>query len=238
MTFKSKIISFILGCVIAILLFNTRELYMNGIELSQTNQSQKEEIEQLEGNNIRLISENQILNNNLIESKICTTQDKLNLIEPFRLSDKRTYIQVYNSIMAKADSPPETIYDYTTDEEFDMICRVIEAEGGVCDLNGKINIATVIINRYNASTSNETWTDILTKHNQFTTVLNGSYKRVEVSDDTRLALQYAFLFGSPEIGDATYFRSEMDNAWHDSTDTLEKIYADKWHTFYREIKEE
>ena len=237
MTFKSKIISFILGCVIAILLFNTRELYMNGIELSQTNQSQKEEIEQLEGNNNRLISENQTLSDNLIEAKICAVQYKLDLIEPIKLSDRRAYITLYNSIMAKADSPPETIYNYTTDEEFDMICRVIEAEIGCGSFDDKIRVATVIINRYSASTSNETWTDILTKHNQFTTVLNGSYKRVEVSDDTRLALQYAFLFGSPEIGDATYFRSQMDSvSWHDKADTLEFVYFDSKHFFYREVK--
>ena len=236
MTFKSKIISFILGCLIAILLFNTRELYMNGMKLSTENNKQKEEVITLNSNITRLVSENQVLSNQLIEAKITTTQTKLDLIEPFKQSDKRTYIQVYDSIMTNVDSPPETIYDYTTDEEFDMICRVIEAESGICDFNGKVNVATVIINRYNTSTSNETWIDILTKPKQFTTVLNGSYKRVEVSDDTKLALEYAWLFKSPEVGDATYFRSQMDNSWHDKANTLEFVYFDGKHFFYREIK--
>lgn len=170
----------------------------------------------------------------LAEDYISLSTQTLQSIEPLRAYDKQAYMIAYDEMYDLLINPPETIYDYTTDEEFDMICRVVEAEIGNGNIDNKINVATCIVNRYIAS--NESWIDILTEANQFTTVSNGAWKKVEVSESTKLAVEYSWLFPNEYIGDATYFRSGGDS-WHDSCDKLEEVYSDGKHTFYR-LKEE
>lgn len=135
----------------------------------------------------------------------------------------------YNGIYPMLINPPETIHDYATDEEFDMICRVVEAEISNGIIDQKINVATCIVNRYNSS--DMSWYDILTEEHQFTTVENGMWNKVEVTESTRLACEYAWLFENEEVGNATYFKSGLDS-WHDSSDKLEEVYEDGKHTYY------
>ena len=141
----------------------------------------------------------------------------------------------FDRIYPNLIDPPETIYYYTTDAEFDMVCRVIEAEIGVGNFDQKINIATCIVNRY--QNDDKSWKQILTEKHQFTTVSNRAWKKVKVTEDTKLALEYAWLFKNKQIGNATYFRSGKDSGgWHNTSKNLKKIYFDGLHYFYEEKK--
>ena len=187
-------------------------------------------ISSLQQDKVTLNSANVQLANDLISLSSQTVQS----IEPLREYDKQSYMMAYDNMYGLLINPPETIYDYTTDEEFDMICRVVEAEIGNGSINQKINVATCIVNRY--ISDDTSWREVLTEDNQFTTVSNGAWENVEVSESTKLACEYAWLFPNEYIGDATYFKSGNDS-WHDSCDKLEEVYDDTLHTFYR-LKEE
>ena len=185
------------------------------------------ELTTLSENNLSLNNENIQLSNELM----ALSDQNLQSIEPLREYDKQAYMMMYDEIYYTLNERPQTIYDNTSTDEFDMICRVIEAEIGNGNIDQKINVATCIINRY--LNNDTTWYEILTENNQFTTVSNGAWNRVEVTESTRLALEYAWLFPNEELGDATYFKSGSDS-WHDNCDKLEEVHDDKKHKFYVE----
>lgn len=200
----------------------TRANYEKQINLQQVSINELE----LENNGL------QIANIDLSAQLKSNTIDYLSIIEPIKYTDKKAYLTLYKNIIEYATDQPEDIYSCATKEEIELICSVIEAEAGICDFNGKTSVANVIVNRY--MNSDKTWTEILKADGQFSTISNGSYKRVTISDDTRLSLEYAFLFGDDKSKDAMYFRSGGDNdSWHNSSDKLEEVYFDDFHHFYR-----
>jgi hypothetical protein len=122
------------------------------------------------------------------------------LIEPLKEYDKKEYLIQYKNILETYSDyidQPETIYDYTTDEEFDLLCRVVEAEIGIGNFDQKCNVASSIINRYFSETFPNDWKYLLfQKRNgvyQYSSVGNGLYRTVEVSEDTILAIEYSFM---------------------------------------------
>lgn len=203
----------------------TRVNYEKQINLQQVSINELE----LENKNL---STQEIALNEQIEQLYSVAMDEMELIEPIKYTDKKVYLTLYKNIMSTAPDQPEDIYSCATKEEIELICSVIEAEAGICDFNGKTSVANVIVNRY--MNSDKTWTEILKADGQFSTISNGAYKRVTISDDTRLALEFAFLFGDDNSKDATYFRSGGDNdSWHNSSNKLEEVYFDDFHHFYR-----
>lgn len=97
------------------------------------------------------------------------------------------YKAIFNKYADYLD-PPETIYDYFSDEEINLIHRVIETECFSSDFESKVHIANVIFNRYELCEDEfgKTITDIITKKNQF------DYSRTEITQDTVLACEFAF----------------------------------------------
>lgn len=61
-----------------------------------------------------------------------------------------------------------------TDEEFDMLCYVLQGEVGNCSEQSKIAVANVIINRVKTGRFGSSISDVLTAPNQFTAI-NGYY---------------------------------------------------------------
>ncbi len=78
-----------------------------------------------------------------------------------------------------AFDPPETIYDYYTDEELALFFRVVQAEvGDEYTFEQKANVASVIINRLNHNQFGESMFEVLTP-DQFETIHNKRYKKSE-----------------------------------------------------------
>ena len=166
------------------------------------------------------------------------TTDKVE-IEYRQLVDRRTvteewYVEYKNFINLHSDEydSPETIYNCFTNEELDLLFRVVQAEiGDEYTFEQKVNVANSIFNRlYSDKRSfayQETLLEVLRK-DQFSTISNNRYKRVKVSDVTRNACEYAFYF--PDTTDGALF--------FDSNGSLnyEFLFNDGAHTFYT-IKE-
>ena len=161
-------------------------------------------------------------------------------IEPLRLYDKQAYIIAYLNIIKDLDDAPEQPQDVMSADEYDMFCRIVEAEIGNGNFEQKCGVASAIINRYNSEVFPDSWMEcFMQKSNevyQFSTVGNGMYKNVDVTFSTRNAIAYSFMIEDMAQG-CTFFRSGTSDTWHDKSDKLEKVFSDTKHTYYK-LKEE
>lgn len=123
-----------------------------------------------------------------------------------------------------------SIYDEYTQEELDLLFRVVQAEIGDYSFEQKCNVVSVIFNRieYNKQKPHEFSNSLggILVPNQFSTISNGRIYSVVVDEDTVLACEYVYLFGDTANG-ALFF---------DSNGALEssykKIFNDGAHNFY------
>ena len=82
------------------------------------------------------------------EIAIQEMQEKISEIES--IEDNKEWFLAYKDIVfeySEIINPPETIYDCLTEEEINLICRVVETETFECDFVSKVNVANVVFNR-------------------------------------------------------------------------------------------
>ncbi len=145
------------------------------------------------------------------------------------IEDKKEWFIAYKSIIEEYSyiiDPPETIYEYFTEEELDLLFHVVQAEiGDECySFEQKANVASVVFNRLYHEKFPDALSEILV-YDQFSPISNGRYKEVEVAEDTILACEYAF-----EIEDTT------DGClFFDSNNALnyQFVFDDGAHNFYK-----
>lgn len=127
------------------------------------------------------------------------------------------YIE-YKEIISEYEyylNEPNTIYDYYTEKELDLLFKVVQAEAGdECSFEQKTHVASVILNRLSDARFPDSIFDVLTK-DQFQCIADGRYKKVTVSDITILSTEFAF-----EIMDTTY-----GCLFFDSNNTLSYQFA-------------
>lgn len=130
------------------------------------------------------------------------------------------------------------VYDLP-DEELDALLRIVEAEAGNEDEEGKLLVANVVLNRMNAEVFPDTVTGVVLQKekgiSQFSPVANGSYYRVKVSEETISAVGRA-LMGEDISQGALYFvaRKYADSGkmkWFD--DNLTYLFVHGGHEFFK-----
>ena len=143
-----------------------------------------------------------------------------------QIEDKKDWYLAYKGFL---EDYPEfdrgsSLYDRYNDEEIYMMQRVIETEVYGCDFDAKTNVASVILNRIEGDNNfPDDAITVCTAPGQFV------YTRKQISEDTKLALEYA-----AEIEDTTngalYFNSmEPMDSWNGRT----RIFTDHvGHSFY------
>ena len=142
------------------------------------------------------------------EIAIQEMQEKMSEIES--IEDNKEWFLAYKDIVfeyAEWIDPPETIFDYYTEDEVRLICRVVETETYQCDFDSKVNIANVVLNRIESGEFGEAVEEVITTESQF------AYDREVITEDTILAVMFAFEFEDTTNG-ATYFHS------NEKTDTF------------------
>ena len=155
-----------------------------------------------------------------------------NCIEPLRLYDKQAYIIAYIEMIKTMEDAPEMPQDVMSAEEYDMFCRIVEAEIGNGSFDQKCHVSSAIVNRYYGSTFSNDWMELFTQDNQFSTYSNGSYKRMEVSQSTELSIAYSLMIEDTAQG-CEFFRSGDKEMWHDKSDNVEFVFSDEKHKFYK-----
>ena len=182
---------------------------------------------------VEVVEEQPVVEEIIIEEPIVVevppTREQL-MFEDFealtQIEDKKDWYLAYKGFL---EDYPEfdrgsTLYDRYNDEEIYMMQRVIETEVYGCDFDAKANVASVILNRIEGDNNfPDDAITVCTAPGQFV------YTRKQISEDTKLALEYA-----AEIEDTTngalYFNSmaPMDS-WNGRT----RIFTDHvGHSFY------
>ena len=127
-----------------------------------------------------------------------------------------------------------------TEEELEVLLRIVEAEAGCEDEEGKLLVANVILNRLNSPKFPDSITEIVFQREngvaQFSPVYDGSYACAEVSEETIKAVGRA-LKGEDISDGAMYFAArkyaEDDRMrWFDEKLTL--LFRYGGHEFFKE----
>lgn len=96
------------------------------------------------------------------------------------------------------------------DEDYDILLRIVEAEAGGEDEDGKLLVANVVLNRMNSEVFPDTVKDVVMQRSsrgaQFSPVASGRIWKVEVSEETITAVQRA-IEGEDISQGALYFAS-------------------------------
>ena len=121
-----------------------------------------------------------------------------------------------------------TLDNYFTEKELNLFFKVVEAEITEGNFDAKVNVANVILNRYYTGDYGATLIDVLNRK-QFESVLNKRYERVEVTEDTKLACEYAFMYEDTTQG-AIFFESLSGDTHQSYADYL---FQDGYHKFYK-----
>lgn len=94
-----------------------------------------------------------------------------------------------------------------TEEERDLMARVVMSEASVLNGDGKIAVASVIVNRALAKGFPDTVKEVIEQPNQFSTADNG-----EPTEECYLAVESALLFEAYPW-DMFWFRTDYPHSW-------------------------
>ncbi len=126
-----------------------------------------------------------------------------------------------------------------SDADYDTLLRIVEAEAGGEDENGKLLVANVVLNRVESSLFPDTVTEVVYQKEygvcQFSPVGDGRIDRVTVSEETRRAVERAVYDGEDLSKGALYFAARSAAAsdrmaWFDRN--LTWLFAYGGHEFY------
>ena len=122
-----------------------------------------------------------------------------------------------------------------SEEDYNTLLRIVQAEAGVCDDKGKILVANVILNRVKNPKFPNSIRGVVYQSNQFSPVSNGSINRVQVTQDTVECVDRA-LAGEDYSQGALFFMNRGKSrrgaaGWFDRS--LTYLFSHDGHEFFR-----
>ena len=121
-----------------------------------------------------------------------------------------------------------------TDEDYQVLLRIVQAEAGFCDPKGKILVADVIINRVLSGKFPDSVKAVVYQPSQFQPVSNGTINTVKVTAETIECVDRA-LAGEDYSNGALYFMNRRASgsaaSWFDRR--LTYLFAHDGHEFFR-----
>lgn len=215
------------------------ESYNNDIDINTTMIAQAEEVVENETELIVVEEEENEEENKIEEMEVEETEsDTEDFYEVKRqelldkqddiasIEDNKEWFLAYKSLIDEYSEwidPPESIYDYFDDDEIYLMQRCVETETFEQDFDSKVNVASVILNRLESEEFYDSVYDVIVP-GQF------AYGRKNISEDTVLALEYAFMIGDSTDG-ALYFHSNDKTATFNNASYM--FTDDSGHHFYK-----
>lgn len=191
----------------------------------------------------------------LLTSWVCMRELKINRIAAnpaFRMEyldesmaeDKHSFIEMVMSVSSGQRVVDYEVLEHTMkyqllDKDYEALLRIVEAEAGGEDQDGKLLVANVVLNRVNSEIFPDTVLEVVMQKEQgiaqFSPTVDGRYQRVKVSEDTKKAVERA-VYGEDISQGALYFcaREKADSAnmqWFDRK--LTKLFAYGNHEFFQ-----
>ena len=121
-----------------------------------------------------------------------------------------------------------------TDEDYQVLLRIVQAEAGICDPKGKILVADVIINRVLSGKFPDSVKAVVYQPSQFQPVSNGTINTVKVTAETIECVDRARA-GEDYSNGALYFMNRRASgsaaSWFDRR--LTYLFAHDGHEFFR-----
>ena len=137
----------------------------------------------------------------------------------------------------EADAETGRIYE-VSEEDYDALLRLVEAEASGEDIKGKLLVANVVLNRVKSGAFPDTIKEVIYQRQngraQFSPVATGKIDRVAVSEETVEAVERA-LCGEDESAGALYFVAPAcadagNHQWF--RDNLTLLFSYEGHEFY------
>ena len=191
----------------------------------------------------------------LLTSWMCARELKINRIAAnpaFRMEyldesmaeDKHSFIELISSVSSGQRVVDYEVLEQTmkyqlSDKDYDALLRIVEAEAGGEDQDGKLLVANVVLNRVNSEIFPGTVLEVVMQKEQgiaqFSPTVDGRYQIVKVSEDTKEAVERA-LYGEDISQGALYFcaREKADSEklqWFDRK--LTRLFAYGNHEFFQ-----
>lgn len=116
--------------------------------------------------------------------------------------------------------------------DFEILCRITQAEAGGEDAKGRMLVVNVIMNRVKGRSFPNSIKDVVFQESQFEPTRNGAYDKAIVSESTKVAVAAA-LHGEDHSQGATYFRTTngaTPDCWHERA--LTALFSHGGHRFY------
>ena len=123
-----------------------------------------------------------------------------------------------------------------TDDEYQVLLKIVEAEAEAEDIKGKMLVANVVLNRMECGFGGYTISDVVFARNQFEPISNGRFFRVTPSESTIEAVERV-LKGEDESQGALYFMSRTGASWSGVRwfdNNLKFLFKHGGHEFYTE----
>lgn len=137
------------------------------------------------------------------------------------------------------EAAAETVRIYeVSEEDYDALLRLVEAEASGEDIKGKLLVANVVLNRVKSGAFPDTIKEVIYQRQngraQFSPVATGKIDRVAVSEETVEAVERA-LCGEDESAGALYFVAPAyadagNHQWF--RDNLTLLFSYEGHEFY------
>ena len=195
--------------------------------LESANTSLQTHCDELEIANQEFVNATIEMQNKIINDKCNESLEFQEIIESLKETDKKSWFILYKLMQEyyiDYIDPSETVYDYFTEEQIAIMQKCIETETYQCSFDAKVNVACVILNRVEHNEYPTDPIEIVTEKNQF------AYGRNIISEDTILALEYAFMIEDTTNGCIAFRSDSSPETWHSWT----KQFTDEsGHTFYK-----
>lgn len=122
-----------------------------------------------------------------------------------------------------------------SEQDYQVLLRIVQAEAGVCDEQGKVLVANVILNRVRDKSFPNNITDVVYQRSQFSPVSNGSINTVKVTSQTIDCVNRA-LSGEDYSRGALYFMYRGGSrshavSWFDGRLTF--LFQHERHEFFK-----
>ena len=191
----------------------------------------------------------------ILSSWLCVRELKIDRISAkpaFRMEyldtsmeeDKQSFVEMLESVSSGQRVVDYEVLEQTkkyqlSDKDYEALLRIVEAEAGGEDQDGKLLVANVVLNRVNSELFPDTVFQVVMQKEQgiaqFSPTVDGRYQNVRVSEDTVAAVERA-LYGADISQGALYFcaRDKADSdklKWFDKK--LTRLFSYGHHEFFQ-----
>ena len=175
-------------------------------------------------------------------NQIVLANEKSSGLEILKDTSSRQRIVTYNVLerVAEAEVLCTSTGIVLTQEDYENLLRIVEAEAGGEDATGKLLVANVVFNRVQDESFPDTVSEVILQQSkgvtQFSPVASGRIWKVEVSEETIDAVNRA-IAGEDVSQGALYFAArkhanQKSMRWFD--ECLEYLFTHGGHEFFKE----